>query len=245
LRCGHTAWRPPATSSAALGDALAEQLDKVLADHGDEGMSRTEMYHHFGNNKSADDIARALGILASQSRAEKRRVTGEGGRLMDRWYTITHNVNNVNNEPSDSSEADDPAPNTLNTLNTYYVPRADIGTNGVGNGHKPRGRPCLRCGVLLPTRADGDSGLCEHCADVADVRTPAHSNGHLPDVAPANGHIPGVVVTEIPPPPILPCRYCVAEGIAQQWIWEGEGRNRYVCSYCDREARYAIQGGIA
>jgi Protein of unknown function (DUF3987) len=119
---------------AALGDALAEALDKELAKHGAEGMARTEISNHFGNNRSKEEIARALGVLASQSRAEKRREKGDGGREVDRWYTVMHNENNEFNVNSHHADGDDglPAPLfPLNSLNSYPV--ADTDAN---NGHK-------------------------------------------------------------------------------------------------------------
>jgi hypothetical protein len=117
---------------AALGDALAEDLDTELAKHGAEGMSRTEIYNYFGNNRDADEIQRALGVLAGQSRAEKRRVKGAGGRAVDRWYSLTHNVNNANNA---NSEEDSPGEQSLDTSNTLFTYPAEV-LNGA-NGHHP------------------------------------------------------------------------------------------------------------
>ncbi len=135
-------------------------------------MSRTDVYNHFGNNRSADEIARALGLLASQSRAEKRRLKGDGGRHVDRWYTVTHNVNNVNNGNSVNShhaDGDDGLPATLfplNTLNTYSA--AD--STGANNGHKAPGRPCLKCGAPLTPHPLGSGYLpCANCAVAAAV----------------------------------------------------------------------------
>jgi hypothetical protein len=100
---------------ASLGDALAEDLYTELRKHGKAGMSRTEIYQHFNSNKTADEIAQALGMLASQGLAEKRRETGDGGRKVDRWYATEYgnNVFNVNKGEGTASL------NQLNTSNTY------------------------------------------------------------------------------------------------------------------------------
>jgi hypothetical protein len=61
-------------------------------------MSATDISRHFANNKSAKEIARIIGILASQGRTEKRPVKGASGRTKDRWYAVTHATKNETNE---------------------------------------------------------------------------------------------------------------------------------------------------
>lgn len=103
---------------AALGDVLAEKLYKLLCEAGAEGTDRTEMHRQLGNNVSADDIARALGLLAGQGMAQKRREVGDGGRSMDRWYAITYEFNE-DNELSDMSGQRKDVLDSLNSLNSY------------------------------------------------------------------------------------------------------------------------------
>lgn len=99
----------------ALGDALAEKLDKALQERGEQGMTRTEMSQHLSGNHSKEEINRALGLLAEQGRAEKRRELGAGRRTITRWYTRVYKDEfNENNE--DNAE-DEPA-DSLNSLNS-------------------------------------------------------------------------------------------------------------------------------
>lgn len=70
----------------ATGDPAADQIDEALKAAGGDGMTRTEISHVLGRNRSADHINRALGLLLSIGRV--RRETEETrGRPSERWFT--------------------------------------------------------------------------------------------------------------------------------------------------------------
>ena len=69
----------------ATGDPVADRLLGALcASHG-EGMTKTEISHLFGRNKSAERIARALSLLLSLGRV-RRKTQETGGRQAERWF---------------------------------------------------------------------------------------------------------------------------------------------------------------
>ena len=49
-------------------------------------MTRTEISHLFGRNRSADRIGQALTSLLTSRRARRETVAGTGGRSAERWY---------------------------------------------------------------------------------------------------------------------------------------------------------------
>ena len=68
----------------ALGDPVADEILRALR-HRADGMNRTEISHLFGRHRRADEISRALAMLADQGlvRAERRAT---GGRPSQRWF---------------------------------------------------------------------------------------------------------------------------------------------------------------
>jgi hypothetical protein len=73
-----------------LGDPTADELLRALRAAPD-GMTRNDMTTHFGRNKSAAEIARALSVLARQNLARPTPVdrTGQRGRPVERWQAVT------------------------------------------------------------------------------------------------------------------------------------------------------------
>ena len=69
----------------ATGDPVADQILEVLKAAGNEGMTRTEISHVFGRNKSADRINRALMMLLKAGRVRREREETKG-RAAERWY---------------------------------------------------------------------------------------------------------------------------------------------------------------
>src|SRR5215212_1440335 len=69
----------------ATGDAVADQVMEALTAAGTDGMTRTEISHLFGRNKSAERIGRALSTLLSARRV-RREQEETGGRKAERWY---------------------------------------------------------------------------------------------------------------------------------------------------------------
>jgi len=69
------------------GDALADELLDALKDAGDQGMTRSEIYDHFGRNQRRNRLGVVLRDLRAQgcARVEKEK-TGEPGRPTERWF---------------------------------------------------------------------------------------------------------------------------------------------------------------
>lgn len=69
----------------ATGDPVADQIAEALKAASGDGMTRTEISHVLGRNRSADHINRALGLLLNIGRV--RRATEETkGRPSERWF---------------------------------------------------------------------------------------------------------------------------------------------------------------
>jgi hypothetical protein len=69
----------------ATGDPVADRLLEGLRASRGEGMTKTEISQLFGRNKSAERIARALGLLLSIGRV-RRKIQKTGGRRAERWF---------------------------------------------------------------------------------------------------------------------------------------------------------------
>jgi hypothetical protein len=69
------------------GDRLADELLEVLKDAGEEGMTRNEIYDHFGRNERSVRLGAVLRDLARQglARMEKEKTDGPG-RPTERWF---------------------------------------------------------------------------------------------------------------------------------------------------------------
>jgi hypothetical protein len=67
----------------ALGNPLADAIRQALAAAGASGLSRTELHKLVGNNRSADEIDRALGLLAEYglARSEHRQTSGRPSEI--------------------------------------------------------------------------------------------------------------------------------------------------------------------
>jgi hypothetical protein len=70
----------------ATGDPVADQIAEALKAAGGDGMSRTEISHVLGRNRSANHIDQALGLLLSIGRV-RRDKEETGGRPSERWFT--------------------------------------------------------------------------------------------------------------------------------------------------------------
>jgi hypothetical protein len=69
----------------SLGDPFADDVLRILRASPD-GITRTDLMHHFGRNQSSDRIGRALGLLL-QHRLARREEVKTDGRPAERWYT--------------------------------------------------------------------------------------------------------------------------------------------------------------
>jgi hypothetical protein len=67
----------------ALGDPVADELLRLLRAAPD-GMSRNQMYDHFGRHQSSDRIGKALAMLATQGKA-RPETQQTGGRPREVW----------------------------------------------------------------------------------------------------------------------------------------------------------------
>lgn len=68
----------------ALGDSTADEILTALRAHPD-GMTRTEIRDFFGKNRRADEITRALSLLAEHGMASFQTKADTGGRPAERW----------------------------------------------------------------------------------------------------------------------------------------------------------------
>ena len=71
----------------ALGDPTADDILRLLRSAGDTGKTRNEIRDHFGRNRSADEIGRALARLATECKAisSQRPSAATGGRPAEVW----------------------------------------------------------------------------------------------------------------------------------------------------------------
>jgi hypothetical protein len=69
----------------ATGDAVADQIYNALRAAGKDGMTRTEISHLFGRNRSSERIGQALSLLLAAGRV-RRKTHKTGGRQAERWY---------------------------------------------------------------------------------------------------------------------------------------------------------------
>jgi hypothetical protein len=69
------------------GDRLADELLEALKDVGEDGMTRNEIYDHFGRNERSVRLGAVLRDLERQglARVEKEK-TGQPGRPAERWF---------------------------------------------------------------------------------------------------------------------------------------------------------------
>ena len=92
LLAGLAAWQYSEQSAHLIfgdrtGDMLADELLEALKDAGEEGMTRSEIYDHFGRNQRRNRLKAVLRELEEQGllRMDKEK-TGESGRPTERWY---------------------------------------------------------------------------------------------------------------------------------------------------------------
>jgi hypothetical protein len=73
----------------ALGDPDADEILRALRER-PEGMTRTDLMHHFGRNLSSERIGRALSVLSRGGFVARGDVekTGERGRPTERWRAM-------------------------------------------------------------------------------------------------------------------------------------------------------------
>jgi hypothetical protein len=70
----------------ALGDPVADEILRALQRAGDAGMSRTELRDLFARHRSADQIRRALTMLATSGNARLKARSDTGGRPVEIWF---------------------------------------------------------------------------------------------------------------------------------------------------------------
>jgi hypothetical protein len=71
----------------SLGDPIADDIERALRTAGAEGMTRTAISNVLGNNRSADRIGAALGLLMKNGRA-RAESKPTGGRPVETWFAI-------------------------------------------------------------------------------------------------------------------------------------------------------------
>lgn len=91
LRAALALWDYAARSAlhifgASLGDPIADEIHRALAEHPD-GLTRTELRDLFSRNRSRAEIGRALNLLAGAGLA-RPHTTRDRGRPTERWTTV-------------------------------------------------------------------------------------------------------------------------------------------------------------
>jgi hypothetical protein len=69
----------------ALGDPVADEIKRALRQAGNAGRTRTELRDLFGRNRRAEDIGRALVVLAAAGKVRRETRTDTGGRPAEIW----------------------------------------------------------------------------------------------------------------------------------------------------------------
>ncbi len=69
----------------SLGDPAADELLKVLKQAGAEGMTRTEVNHYFGKNKSGSELSRIFNLLSERGLVNCKKIGGPG-RPTEKWF---------------------------------------------------------------------------------------------------------------------------------------------------------------
>ena len=70
---------------ARLGDPTADTMLEAIRAAGAMGLTRTEISRVFDRHKSAEEIARALGVLAEAGHITMTKKADTGGRPEERW----------------------------------------------------------------------------------------------------------------------------------------------------------------
>jgi hypothetical protein len=73
---------------ARLGDPTADTMLDAIRAAGAAGLTRTEISQLFDRHKSADEIVRALGVLADAGHVTVTRKMDTGGRPEERWIAL-------------------------------------------------------------------------------------------------------------------------------------------------------------
>lgn len=74
--------------SDALGDPIADEILRAVRTTGDAGMSRTDIRDLFGRHRTADQIGRALAMLAAAGKVRLETRSDTGGRPIERCFAI-------------------------------------------------------------------------------------------------------------------------------------------------------------
>lgn len=70
----------------SLGDPVADEILKALDVAGNAGMTRTDISDHFGRNKGASEIGRAINLLYERGMIRSEIEEKEIGRPSERWF---------------------------------------------------------------------------------------------------------------------------------------------------------------
>jgi hypothetical protein len=71
----------------ALGDPIADEINRALKHAGAAGMSRTAIRDMFGRHQSTGRISAALNLLAKKGRA-RCKTTATDGRSLETWFAV-------------------------------------------------------------------------------------------------------------------------------------------------------------
>jgi len=104
LRAALAVWRYCEDSARfifgdSLGDPVADELLRALRSE-PEGLTRTQITNHFGRNRGAREIARALGVLLEYGLVRREQSSSGAGRPAEVWTAKIAYETNERNEVS-------------------------------------------------------------------------------------------------------------------------------------------------
>ncbi len=131
IEAAHALWSYAVDSAAfifgdALGDPMADAVLDALRGAGASGLSMTELHAHFRNNRNANDLRRALGMLLDHDLAHVR-TDRTAGRPAERWYSRGTNKTNPTKEAPPVPEV---SSSTSSISYPRTSPRASVAANG-------------------------------------------------------------------------------------------------------------------
>jgi predicted transcriptional regulator len=79
----------------ALGDVMADEVLRALR-AAPNGLTRTELSGHFGRNKSASEVNRALTVLMQHGLIRLEKENANTGRPPERWFAVSLSTKETN-----------------------------------------------------------------------------------------------------------------------------------------------------
>ena len=119
----------------SLGDPLADELLAILR-AAPEGLTRKEIYNHFGRNKASSDIGRALGVLLEHGLVWRDVEPRTEGRPAERWRALMPTAGGQTPNAQNASNALSPPEGAVNASNAFnaYAGADEVAAPGDSDG---------------------------------------------------------------------------------------------------------------